>query len=113
MRTVEAEMRSVGASDEQIARVLVPMRNAAKVTMRGPMNPVDVAKIEARNMKIYNDPVGPTADYQYAKYGSWREVIKAAYRTNPEIDAMFGFGSDAPIPPSDPEPLDPPIDPLP
>ena len=104
-------MRSVGATDEQIARVLVPMRNAAKLATRPAMSPDDVAQLEARNMLKYNDPVGPSADYQFARYGSWSEVIKACYRTNPEIDAMFGFGSGE-VPPVDPGP-EPPIDPVP
>lgn len=106
-------MRAAGASAEDIARVLVPMRNAAKVATRGPAPPEKVAEWEARNMLKYNDPVGPTADYQFNKYGSWEEVIKAAYRTDPVTDAAAGL---APQPPADPEPPtdpEPPVDPLP
>jgi hypothetical protein len=111
MHAVQAQMEAEGASEEQIARALVQLRNAAKVAARAAMDPGDVAALEARNMAVYNDPIGLSTDYLYAKYGSWRAVIDAAYRTNPQIDASFGFGSGQP-PAVDPDP-DPPIDPLP
>jgi hypothetical protein len=115
MRTVESEMRASGSSDEDIARVLVQMRNAAKVTTRGLSNPEDVAVWEARNVAKYGDPIGPTADYQYARYGSWEKVIERSYVTSAEYDQAAGIGgSPVPVEPDVPgesaggiDPIDP------
>ncbi|MFE2842910.1 hypothetical protein ACFXKS_05040 [Streptomyces scopuliridis] len=91
MRQVADEMRAEGASDEDIARVMVDMRNDAKDITRAGMSPEAVRLLEERNMKKYGNPLGPTADQLYAKYGSWAEVIDAATRTSPEVDRELGL----------------------
>lgn len=91
MRQVADEMRASGASDEDIARVMVDMRNDAKDITRAGMSPEAVRLLEERNMKKYGNPLGPTADQLYAKYGSWAEVIDAATRTSPEVDRELGL----------------------
>ena len=88
MRATEGAMREAGATDEAVARQLVPMRNAAKVAARDLMNPDEVRELEAYNMGRYNNPVGPDADYLFNKYGSWQQVIDAAYRPDPAINAI-------------------------
>lgn len=59
MRAVEAEMMSTGATDEQVARVLVDMRNAAKLATRPAMSPEDVAKLEAAMFGFGSGEVPP------------------------------------------------------
>ncbi|MFI5751221.1 hypothetical protein ACIBBE_36140 [Streptomyces sp. NPDC051644] len=88
MERVEDRMRAEGRSDEEIARVLVEMRNEAKDITRAGMSP---EALEARNMAKYGNPLGPTADQQFAKYGSWAAVIDAATRSNAAIDRELGL----------------------
>lgn len=91
MRTTEAEMRAAGKSEEEIARKLVQMRNDAKDITRAGMSPEDVAKLEQRNIQHYGNPLGPTAEQQLQKYGSWDKVIEAAKRTNADLDEALGL----------------------
>ncbi|MFE7567558.1 hypothetical protein ACFU76_11400 [Streptomyces sp. NPDC057539] len=91
MRQVADGMRAEGASDEDIARVMVDMRNDAKDITRAGMSPEAIRLLEERNMKKYGNPLGPTADQLYAKYGSWQAVIEASTRTSPEVDRELGL----------------------
>ncbi|MER5362822.1 hypothetical protein [Streptomyces sp. NPDC002785] len=91
MELVEDRMRAAGRSDEEIARVLVAMRNEAKDVTRAGMSPEAVQALEARNMAKYGNPLGPTADQQFAKYGNWEAVIDAATRSNAAIDQELGL----------------------
>ncbi|MFF0435198.1 hypothetical protein ACFYU9_23565 [Streptomyces sp. NPDC004327] len=86
MHRTEADMRAQGASDEEIARELVDMRNQAKEITRAGMSPEEVRILEERNMAKYGNPLGPTADQLYAKYGSWDKVIDASMRTSYAVD---------------------------
>jgi hypothetical protein len=92
MRTTEQAMRAADSSEQEIANALVNLRNEAKVAARALMNPDDVTKLEARNLAKYGNPVGPNADWLYDRYGSWEEVINAAYRTDPAINKLLGGG---------------------
>ncbi|MGW8887519.1 hypothetical protein [Streptomyces sp. NPDC055749] len=91
MEQVEQQMRDEGRSDEEIARVLVDMRNEAKDITRAGMSPEAVALLEARNMVKYGNPLGPTADQQFARYGSWDKVIDAATRSSAAVDEELGL----------------------
>lgn len=91
MRATEAGMRRDGASDEQIARRLVDLRNEAKRITRAGMSPEAVERLEERNRQKYGNPLGPTADQLYVKYGSWSEVIASARRTSPAVDSELGL----------------------
>lgn len=91
MEQVEQRMRDEGRSDEEIARVLVNMRNEAKDITRAGMSPEAVALLEARNMVKYGNPLGPTADQQFARYGSWDKVIDAATRSSAAVDRELGL----------------------
>jgi hypothetical protein len=48
-----------GAPKEEIANVVVNMRNQDKIAARANMTPEAVAELEVGNMKRYKDPVGP------------------------------------------------------
>ncbi|MFD5328616.1 hypothetical protein [Streptomyces sp. NPDC127092] len=86
MHRTEADMRAAGATDEEIARELVDMRNQAKEITRAGMTPEEVRILEERNQAKYGNPLGPTADQLYAKYGSWDQVASAAMRTSYAVD---------------------------
>ncbi|GGR90807.1 hypothetical protein GCM10010252_32090 [Streptomyces aureoverticillatus] len=47
-------------------------------------------ELEARTMEKYGNPLGPTADQQFAKYGSWAAVIEAATPSNAAVDQELG-----------------------
>jgi hypothetical protein len=91
MEQVADRMHEEGRSDEEIARVLVDMRNEAKDITRAGMTPEAVQALEERNMKKYGNPLGPTADQQFAKYGSWAKVIEAATRSSAAVDKELGI----------------------
>ncbi|MQY16405.1 hypothetical protein SRB5_66040 [Streptomyces sp. RB5] len=86
MHRTEADLRATGASEETIARELVDMRNDAKEITRAGMSPEEVALLEQRNQEKYGNPVGPTADQLYLKYGSWEQVSAASMRTSSAVD---------------------------
>ncbi len=85
------DMRAEGRSEEEIARTLVQMRNDAKEIVRAGMTREQVAELEARNRKKYGNPLGPTADQLYLKYGSWEKVSEAATRSNEAVDHELGL----------------------
>ncbi len=91
MHRTEADMRAAGATDEEIARELVDMRNQAKAITRAGMTPEEVRILEERNTAKYGNPLGPTADQLYAKYGSWQQVIDASMRTSYAVDRELGL----------------------
>ncbi|WLQ51543.1 hypothetical protein P8A21_30455 [Streptomyces poriferorum] len=91
MERTECAMRAEGRSDEDIARALVQMRNDAKDVIRAGMTPEQVAELEARNQKKYGNPLGPTADQLYMKYGSWEKVAEAATRSSAAVDQELGL----------------------
>lgn len=86
MHRTAADMRAAGATDEEIARELVDMRNQAKAITRAGMTPEEVRILEERNVAKYGNPLGPTADQLYAKYGTWQQVIDASMRTSYAVD---------------------------
>lgn len=91
MERTECAMRAEGRSEEDIARALVQMRNDAKDVIRAGMTPEQVAELEARNEKKYGNPLGPTADQLYMKYGSWEKVADAATRSSAAVDRELGL----------------------
>ncbi|MFF1698694.1 hypothetical protein ACFVXC_34555 [Streptomyces sp. NPDC058257] len=91
MERVADRMHEEGRSDEEIARVLVDMRNDAKDITRAGMTPEAVQALEQRNMKKYGNPLGPTAEQQFLKYGSWHKVIEAATRSSAAVDQELGI----------------------
>ncbi|KIF07433.1 hypothetical protein PL81_01960 [Streptomyces sp. RSD-27] len=86
MHRTAADMRAAGASEEEVARELVDMRNQAKEITRAGMTPQEVRILEERNIAKYGNPLGPTADQLYAKYGSWEKVSDASMRTSYAVD---------------------------
>ncbi|WP_254878662.1 hypothetical protein [Streptomyces sp. NA04227] len=91
MNRTRADMAADGATDEEIARKLVDMRNNAKEITRAGMSPEEVRVLEERNIAKYGNPLGPTADQLYAKYGSWQRVTDASLRTSAAVDHELGL----------------------
>ncbi|MFD7714555.1 hypothetical protein [Streptomyces sp. NPDC059814] len=91
MERKECAMRAEGRSEEDIARTLSRMRNEAKDVVRAGMTPEQVAELEARNQKKYGNPLGPTPDQLYLKYGSWEKVTEAATRSSEVVDHELGL----------------------
>ncbi|MFH8616610.1 hypothetical protein ACH4E8_16230 [Streptomyces sp. NPDC017979] len=87
----ECGMRAAGASEEEIARRMVQLRNDAKEITRAGMSPEEVRRLEERNIAKYGNPLGPTADQLHAKYGSWPAVTAAATRTSVPVDRELGL----------------------
>lgn len=80
-------MLAGGRSPETVARWAVAARNNLKIMARAFSPRSEVAAMEARNLSIYGNKIGPTAEQQFAKYGSWEGVISAATRTA----GLFGW----------------------
>jgi len=92
MDRIEAELRAAGKTTEEIARRLSAERNSLKVMTRALMKPEEVAQLEARNLKSwYHDPVGPTPDQLFERYGSWEKVIQKAKETDHALNRLLGL----------------------
>ena len=89
---------SAAVSIETIARLSVQIRNSLKPISRSLMTKEDVARLEARNISKYGNPVGPTAEQQFRLYGSWERVFEATLRTNQFLNDTYGPGPKIIIP---------------
>ena len=66
--------------EESVARIVVDRRNRLKAQFRDGLDSETLAWIEERNRVRYGNPLGPTAEALFDRYGSWKEVIAAAAR---------------------------------
>ena len=86
------ELSEKGYSIEDIASLIVNERNQNRIqTYMENGNYKGLEAMQARNMKKYNNPDGPTAAFLFSKYGSWEEVIFASVRSNLGMDACTGL----------------------
>jgi RHS repeat-associated protein len=83
------QLRAAGKTSQQIAEQVTLMRNSAKIEARAHMTPKDLALVEARNIKEYQDPIGPTALQLFEKKGSWEAVIESSTHPNVLVDFFF------------------------
>lgn len=83
-----AEARAAGATAEQIARQFVPMRNEVKALAREGQGLVSRTVVELRNLAVYGNKLGPTADQLYKKYGSWEKVVEKILQTNEKVNRI-------------------------
>jgi hypothetical protein len=98
-------MEQKGASKEEIADVVVNMRNQDKIAARANMAPEAVAELEAGNMKIYQNPVGPDAKWLFDQKMKkmqkldlnptveevWDSVIKGSMKKDDVINTLLGI----------------------
>ena len=83
-------MRAKSASAEEIARAANELRNQNR--LNDYINdPVGLEKVKRRNLKVYGNANGLTAEEAYKKYGSWEKVIESALNSNPGMDACCGL----------------------
>ncbi|MFL0251975.1 hypothetical protein ACJDT4_16265, partial [Clostridium neuense] len=75
-------MNSEGVSKEDIAKHVVDTRNQQKVTARASMTAEERAGLEARNIKKYENPIGPDAQWLFNKYK--KQLIKEGMYINDE-----------------------------
>lgn len=75
-------MNSEGVSKEDIAKHVVDTRNQQKVTARASMTAEERAGLEARNIKKYENPIGPDAQWLFNKYK--KQLIKEGTYINDE-----------------------------
>jgi hypothetical protein len=84
-----SELNKGGENEEGVARAVVDMRNQMRQDSWKLMDQQQVAKLQAEQMQKYGNPVGPVAEQQFSRYGSWAKVIEAAFRTNNHYDSMY------------------------
>jgi nucleoid-associated protein YgaU len=86
------KMEAEGKSEEEIARVISPMRNqirlATYTTEEG------LKAVKESNLNTYGQEDGPTADQLYEKYGSWETVLLKSFGSNSGMDACLGLYDD-------------------
>ena len=99
------KMKLQGASSEEIAKVVVDMRNIDKVTARVSMDPNEVVELEARNIKKYGNPIGPDANALFKSTNIkllktnpsitdkeiWDSIIESAMRKDEVINTLLGI----------------------
>ncbi|MCR4903209.1 MAG: hypothetical protein K6A23_10135 [Butyrivibrio sp.] len=81
---------AAGKDTETIARTVSAKRNEIRIASYA-NNPEGLAALYESNLKTYGNKEGPTADYLYAKYGSWVTVLQKAFSVNSGMDACLGF----------------------
>jgi hypothetical protein len=98
-------MRAKNSSSEEIGRHVVDERNLQKVDARKYMKPDDIKVLESRNLKKYDNPIGPTADdiFEGTKenlidkglYQSdtqvWDHVIEKTMKKDDVINTLLGI----------------------
>jgi len=94
-----------GVPKNEIADKVVNMRNQDKIAARAKMSPEELAPIEARNMKLYKNPVGPTAKQLFKNNKAkllemnpdikdeevWDLVIKSSMKKDDVLNTLLGL----------------------
>ncbi|KPQ29314.1 MAG: hypothetical protein HLUCCX14_07250 [Marinobacter excellens HL-55] len=88
-RALVVEMRESGYRDEEIARMLVELRNNDRLSHY--KTPEALNAVYQRNLTKYGNKSGPTYESQLSKYGSAEEVISASLRSNDSVDVLTGL----------------------
>jgi len=98
-------MTAEGFSKVEIAEHVVEARNQQKITSRKDMTAEGRAALEERNIKIFGNPVGPTAESMYKKtkksfiqegiYKSdeqiWEIIIQKSMKKDDVINTLLGL----------------------
>ncbi len=85
IRTIETSistMRAAGKGAKEIAEVVVQHRNDAKVAARALMEAADVAKLEARNIAKYGNPIGPSLEQMLKEGYTYETIVEASTHTS-------------------------------
>ncbi|URZ04107.1 hypothetical protein [Clostridium felsineum] len=98
-------MTSEGFSKEDIAKHVVDARNQQKVTARANMTAEERVGLEARNIELYGNPIGPDSQWLFnktkkklTKEGSyinddeiWSSIIKKSMKKDDVINTLLGL----------------------
>ncbi|EJO5347066.1 hypothetical protein NRP93_001135 [Clostridium botulinum] len=98
-------MTSEGFSKEDIAKHVVDARNQQKVTARANMTAEERAGLEARNIRKYGNPIGPTAEGMFNKMKEsyidkglftsdkqiWKIIIEKSMVKDDVINTLLGL----------------------
>ncbi|HEY8950430.1 MAG TPA: hypothetical protein VIM56_16210 [Rhizomicrobium sp.] len=76
-------MRKNGAGAETIARAVHAERRALSTHFKSLTPEPTRARIHARTVSVYGDPLGPTIEYLRAQGRTWDEIIESATRPGP------------------------------
>ncbi len=81
LKGLGASARAAGQDAEATARMLNAERRAIGVKYKD-LTPADeLARITARNIRDYSEPLGPTIDWLRAHGKSWEQIIESASRS--------------------------------
>lgn len=84
------KMKNEGNSIEDIAKAVNNQRNQNRLNDYID-DPIGLERVMARNEAKYGNPLGPTAEFSYNKYGSWEKV--AVYMINIIIYMKVGVNN--------------------
>ena len=81
IKNIAADLKQKGLTEEAIARYCNSYRRQLGIKYKDLTPPAERAKIYKRNLKLYEDKLGPTADWlRYRKGKSWGEIIESSSR---------------------------------
>ena len=84
------DMLGEGMNVEAIARAVNARRN--EIRLEAYDNDSEGLELTKKsNLETYGDENGPSADFLYAKYGSWQTVLEKALGVNIGMDVCLGF----------------------
>ena len=83
-------MLARGIPEAEVAEWATKARNALKQEIRDKGARIVKALAEARNMKKYGNPVGPSAEELRAKGKTNTQIIEGAERSNPRVNRWTG-----------------------
>ena len=81
LKNLGLSARGAGQSAEATARMLHAERRALGVKYKNLTPKAELQKITERNIKKYNDPLGPSVDWLRSKGKSWDDIIESASRS--------------------------------
>lgn len=83
------EMWAGGSTMEEIARAVSTRRN--ELRLEAYTDPLELELVKQSNFDAYGNENGPTPEFLYEKYGSWKTIIEKALSTNMGMDACLGL----------------------
>jgi hypothetical protein len=84
------KMLDAGVKQAEVAEWATNARNALKQEIRTKGARIIKALAEARNMKVYGNPLGPSAEQLRAAGKSDAQIIEGAKRSNPSVSRWTG-----------------------
>lgn len=83
-------MRAGGMSAEEVVRTVSPLRNELKLNIREQGSWLLSKAADLRNLIVYGNRAGPSAEQLLLRYGSWEKALDAISRTNATVNRVTG-----------------------